>query len=140
MKPPSGTVVTTEKMEELCEVVIREKFQLECPFIEAFETTKQMLYEGTFEGIPALHFDDINALRNAIMTAVIDCVGVLNSTLGTFLQERLGEKPEYGTWTTCSCGHIAQMHDKAGKCGETDCACLKYDGYCIPEEVKNETT
>ncbi len=33
-----------------------------------------------------------------------------------------------GDWTRCSCGHIAQEHNKDGKCEE--CACLHYDGEC----------
>lgn len=54
--------------------------------------------------------------------------------VAAFLQGSPDAKPQYGTWTTCSCGHIAQEHDKTGKCERVGCACLKYDGMCIPAE------
>jgi len=50
-----------------------------------------------------------------------------------FLKYESDTKSKYGVWTTCSCGHIAQAHDKAGRYEEGGCACLKYDGVCIEE-------
>ena len=93
MKLPSGIELSNEKVEELCEVIIREKFQLECPFTEAFESTAESLHEGEFDDIPVLEYEDIKFLGDALSAIVIDCVQALNSTLGTFLAERLADKP-----------------------------------------------
>lgn len=47
-----------------------------------------------------------------------------------FLKCEPTPEPKHGVWTTCSCGHIAQMHDVKGICGETGCLCFRYDGEC----------
>lgn len=96
MKLPSGIELSHEKVEELCEVVIREKFQLECTFVEAFESTADGLREGGFDGIPVLESEDIKFLSDALANMVIFCVVALESTLGTYLEEhlRVAETPK----------------------------------------------
>jgi len=54
MKLPSGIEIPREKVEELCESIIREKFYLECTTQEAFESTAASLAAGEFPDIPLL--------------------------------------------------------------------------------------
>ncbi len=84
MKLPSGVVLPREKVEELCEIIIRDKFQLECTYEEAFEPIKQSLHEGTFDDIPVLHFRDTNFLYDALWQSVIDCEEALTKTLADY--------------------------------------------------------
>ena len=72
MKLPSGIELSREKMKELCECIIREKFRLECKFAEAFNNIASILRDGEFYDIPILGSDDINSLYDAFRDVVID--------------------------------------------------------------------
>ena len=84
MKLPSGVEIPREKVEELCEVVIREKFQLECTTYEAFESTREDLLEGSLDDIPVLEEEDVKFLYEAIRHLVFDCVEALTETLAAY--------------------------------------------------------
>jgi len=86
MKLPSGIELPREKLEELCEIIIRDKFQLECTYEEAFEPIKQSLHEGVFDDIPILHFRDINFLHDALREPVIGCEGALTEILAAYFR------------------------------------------------------
>ncbi len=84
MKLPSGVEIPREKVEELCETVIREKFYLECTFHEAFEPTGTSLAEGEFSDIPVLGDEDIKFLYEALRKPVFQCVEMLTQRLATY--------------------------------------------------------
>ncbi len=86
MKLPSGIELPREKVEELCEVLIREKFQLECTFAEAFDMTAIDLSEGNIDGVPALEQGDIVYLREVYRKIVFQCVEGLNEHLKKFFE------------------------------------------------------
>jgi len=85
MKLPSGHEISKEKLVEMCEGVIGEKFMMGCPFDEAFEPTAETLSEGNYADIPALDEADITFLYDALNNVVIDCEAELRCTLGTFM-------------------------------------------------------
>lgn len=84
MKLPSGVVLPREKVEELCDAVIREKFMMECTFQEAFEPTANSLAEGEFDGIPVLKQEDIKFLYDVLRKPVFQCVEMLTQRLADF--------------------------------------------------------
>jgi len=85
MKLPSGYEISKEKLVEVCEGVIGEKFMMECTYEEAFEPTADYLSDGKYTDIPALNEADITFIHNALKDVVIDCEARLRSTLGTFM-------------------------------------------------------
>lgn len=89
MKLPSGVELPREKVEELCESVIREKFYLECTTQEAFESTAESLAAGEFEDIPVLDEQEIKFLYEAIRHEVFGCVEELTKTLAAYFANKV---------------------------------------------------
>jgi len=85
MKLPSGYEISKEKLVEMCEVIISDKFMWECSYAEAFETTEENLREGQIIDIPALNDEDIKFLYDLLSDVVTDCETALRKTLGTFM-------------------------------------------------------
>ena len=84
MKLPSGIEIPRKKMEELCEVVIREEFYGESTFAEAFYPTAENLATGRVIGIPTLSNDDVQYVREALRKIVFQCVEGLTTHLTDF--------------------------------------------------------
>lgn len=93
MKLPSGIELLREKVEELCEAVIREKFQLECTTQEAFESTADGLREGGFDDIPVLGQEDIKFLYDALRHPVFGCVEELTKTFAAYFVNKVKPLP-----------------------------------------------
>ena len=87
MKLPSGIELPREKVEELCEAVIREKFYNECTFHEAFEPTDEGLAAGELDGIPVLESDDIQFIQETLRKPVFQCVEALTQRLVSFFTD-----------------------------------------------------
>jgi len=89
MKLPSGYEISKEKLVELCEGIIGEKFMVESTYAEAFEPTAGSLSVGEFTDLPALDEGDINFLYDALKDVVVGCETALRSTLGTFMESHI---------------------------------------------------
>jgi len=86
MKLPSGIELPREKVEELCDTVIREKFQLGCTYEEAFEPTGEDLADGSLDDIPILGEEDIKFLYDTLREPVIGCEGALTEILTAYFR------------------------------------------------------
>lgn len=87
MKLPSGYEISREKLLEVFEAVVAEKFAMECTFADAFKPVAESLREGEYTDIPALTLEDVSFLGTELVSVVIICEGELRSTLGRFEAE-----------------------------------------------------
>ena len=91
-----------------------------------FVRANQVSLEATHLGIEALQ--RIQDMRTSPCTTSDEVLP------GETVGEVATALPLYGSWTLCSCGHVAQEHNKARQCGRVGCTCSGYDGECKEEE------
>jgi len=84
MKLPSGYEISKDKLLEIFEAIVAEKFATEETFTSAFEPAAELLAEGESTNIPALNEEDISFLYTALAHVVIVCESRLRATLLEF--------------------------------------------------------
>lgn len=84
MKLLSGYEISREKLLEIFESIVAEKYMMECTYAEAFEPTAISLADGDWDDIPVLDGADIRLLSVWLVGPVIECEQKLRATLSEF--------------------------------------------------------